>query len=716
MNLAQSLDAGLLELPRQALRDEAPRLHPRIIAREHLKRDKTTEVVALVPGSDSYARLDPQQWQVVQLFDGSRSYAEIAALATEQGVPCSTEQVQQLAQVMDDLGFWYKTPQQSAAVLESQAEQRQQRLRKKSRFADLAQVFLLHWDPDQFLTRLHRRLGTFIFSRAFTLFSLALFVLMAYIFVDRWPEISRDTLEYFNFTHKSAWDMAEFWGLIFFIAGVHETAHGFACKHYGGGVHKMGILLIYLTPAFFCEVVEAYVYGGLPQRLITLASGIWSELVLCGTATVVWWGTAPGTFSHDFAYKFVLLCGIAGIMNLNPLIKTDGYLMLAEVIETPDLKEKSTALASSWSRHNLFRLPVQVPFYPRRTRWSYLGYAFLSGVYSYTLLLVVVRWTYNIFYHYTPDWAFVPALLLACLVFKSRLKAAGKVMNSVYLDRKETWARSLRRPRTAVLLLLVLAFLLVPWHRESVEARFVLEPAQRSLIRAEVPGQVRQVLAHEGERVPAGSPIARLANLQLESELADAEAGLAHATAQATRAQMQYAAYGPALQEQQRLAARVRDLASQQGKLTLASPIAGVLITPRLQDLQGSYLKSGATVAEVADLSTLRARIYVPEAYVRKVRMGADVALQPLGSWSQVRGRIGSLLPDSTPPEAGLEPASHYEGIRPAAFYVAFVTLPNGQGRWRDGMTGMAKLFGQRHSLAAFAWRAVSDFCARKLW
>jgi putative peptide zinc metalloprotease protein len=110
------------------------------------------------------------------------------------------------------------------------------------------------------------------------------------------------------------------------------------------------------------------------------------------------------------------------LINLNPLIKLDGYYILTEILRIPDLKEQSTSLVTNWVKRNIFRLPVVVEYVPRRRRWLYVPYAILSGIYSYGLLFFVIRFARNVFRGYSPEWAFVPALLLAYFIFRSRIR------------------------------------------------------------------------------------------------------------------------------------------------------------------------------------------------------------------------------------------------------------------------------------------------------
>ncbi len=134
----------------------------------------------------------------------------------------------------------------------------------------------------------------------------------------------------------------------------------------------------------------------------------------------------------------MLITGVAVVVvNMNPLIKLDGYYAFSEILGFSDIKEKSTAYLSSWVRRYVFRLPVEVEYVPRRRRTLYVVYAILSGLYSYALLFAVVRFSRNVFLNYSREWAFLPALALAYFIFRSRIRAFVRFMKTVYLDKKD---------------------------------------------------------------------------------------------------------------------------------------------------------------------------------------------------------------------------------------------------------------------------------------
>lgn len=712
MNLAEVLNVALPELP--ARRSKSfPRLHPKLIAREQVENGIPT-VVAMIPGGNHILRFSPEQWQMVKLFDGIRSYSDISAIVQEQtGIELDEVQLRDFAEPLDEAGIWYKTAlEQNVTATEKLREKRQRRKKK----IDLSFMKLSAWDPDAYLTQLHKALS-FIYTEWFGFLTLGSFAIMVVIFASGWSEIWRDTMQYYSFTDKSAADLAEFWLLFCGLGFFHESAHGLTCKHYGGEVHQMGFMLIYLSPCFSVDVSEVYVYGGKWQRVVTILAGIWVELMFCSVASIVWWGTPAGSAVHDFAYRVMMITGVAVVlMNLNPLIKLDGYYLFGELVGVPAMKESSTEYLSSWVKHNVFRLPVEVPHLRPVRRWLFVVYAVLSGLYSYALLYAVVRFAYNVFSRFSPAWAFVPALLLAFLIFRGRLRSAVRFLKDFYLDKRQSQLGWWTWPRKAVAGAIIVLALIAPVWRESVSGRFILVPGQSAVIRASVPGQITEVLVDEGMPVPAGTPLFRLRNVWLEAKADDARSSLLSAEAKAREAQGNYSNLGVARAEHASEAGRYRSISEQVAALQVASPISGTVATPRIRDWVGSFVQEGTVLAEVDDFRTLQARIFIPEFEIQRIRLGAPASLKLESLFQPIRGEVHSIAPASSELASGVEQDAKYKGIAPPSYYVATVLLSNSNGSLRPGMSGKAKIRVTRYSIAGFAWRNIREFIQRKLW
>lgn len=718
MNITEAFNEVLPEIPARMIGQRYPRLHPDIVFKQHMQEGRVV-VRAFVPGVEALFTFTPENWKFAKLFDGQRSYEEVATLFfQETGIQYSAQGVRDSADSLDAIDFWYKTPlEKNIALMQKTAEERRKLFKQKKRkYGDLSMIVFPAVNPDRFLDWLHDRIG-FFYTWWFTLITLVAFAFTAGIFIIHWSEIGRDTFQFYNFADKTWWDVAAFWLLATVLMSMHEIGHGLTCKHYGGHVSAMGFALIYLSPAFYTDTTEGMVTGDRNQRLMISVAGVWTELMVCAIATPLWWGTPPGTAVHEFAYTIILITGIGVVLiNWNPLMKLDGYHMLCEILGIVDLKEASTVYVSSWVRRYVWRLPVEVPYVPKRQRLGFAVYAILSGLYSYTVLYVVASFVGNAFRNFNPEWSFIPELGTAGLIFRSRIRTLVNFMKFVYLDKKDRVRAWFTPRRSTILAGIVFALALAPiWH-ETGDGRFVLEASNRAVVRNLVPGTVTKVYADEGQSITAGAPLIQMHNVALESKLARSRADYEVATAHAATALLHYADLGGAARDRDRLARQTEQLSSEVGRLDPRSPISGVVLTPRVSDRLGTYLVEGTELVEVADLSTLRARVYLSEHDMYKLRPDSYARFQIDGTFGLHEARVLTVAPVSAQISPGLIDLTKYKGLRPPNFYVADLLFANPRGDLRSGMIGTARLYGKRSSLARLAWKNVTDFLGRKVW
>jgi putative peptide zinc metalloprotease protein len=704
MNLSEALDAALPEMPKAHLgRSRPPRLDPDLIIR-HDVMDGAPVVGVLQRDKGSFFRLTPSQWQLALLFDGVRSYEEIAALYDEQtGAQLTAADVRFFAEGIEESDFWHKTQQEkNLAMHERLMAQRGRRAQRTSKF-NLAHISFSAWDPDSYFNWLDKSAGRFIYSRWCLFAVILLFAFELFVFVARWSVIGPDIPTYFTFTNKTFNDIVEFWVLLLVLGFIHETAHGLTCKHYGGQVHSMGLMFLYLTPAFFVDVTESWISASRVQRLATIIAGIWIEMVVCGLAMLVWTNTAPGLWLHDLAYKVILITGVAVIvMNLNPLLKLDGYYFLTEAIGIPDLKERSTAFVSGWFQRRILRLPVEVPAIPRRRAPLFIVYALVSGAYSYLLLYTVIRFSYNVTSKWIAEFALIPAAILAFVMFRSRLRSLRSLAQQV-------WARNfgdrLRlRPLPAVIVALLLLLSFVPFWRDRENAYFVVEPVQPATLHAAVTGRVDAVLVKEGQPIHAGQTLIQMTSVNASAMRSGAEAIAGHARFQAFEAELHGQSIGSAAADQQ-AASRSRSLAREaQSSLLVRAPADGIVLTPDPAALLHQVVASGQPLLTLAgdgprgDGSRI-VRVFIPVSALDRIPAGATVALAPPGQLSIVRMPLAPIDGVAVTLPAGIVAHQNYKGVELPTFYSARMTLPAGFDRLPLGASGQAKVFGARRSL-----------------
>jgi putative peptide zinc metalloprotease protein len=697
MNLSEALDAALPEIPQARFaRNVCPRLDPDLIVREDLL-DGETVFGVLQRGRANYFRFQPAQWKLAQLFDGVRSFDEISALYTsETGTFVAPEDVRFFAENMEENDFWYRTPQEkNLALSEKLMAQRGRRAHRKSKI-NIAHITFSAWDPDRYLTWLDRCTGRFIYSRWSVIAAVLLFLFEAAVFIGKWKLLGPDIRLYYTFTHKTVLDIVEFWVLLLALGFIHESAHGLTCKHYGGEVHSMGLMFLYLTPAFYVDVTETWISATKVQRLATIIAGIWIEMVVCGIAMIVWTNTQPGPWVHDFTYKIILITGVAVIvMNLNPLIKLDGYYFFTEFIGIPDLKERSTAFVSGWFQNRILRLPIEIPVVHKKRIPLFVLYALVSGAYSYLLLLVVVRLSYNIASHWIAEFALIPAGLLAFVLFRSRLRSLREVTMRTW---KNDVAGRIWRPANIAIATTILALFFLPLWRDREDAVFLVEPSHSATLHAAIIGRVTAVFVKEGDQVVVGQPLLAMSSTAAASMRSASDSQNSSAKFQSFSAELGGASIGVGAARQTAAIHSGRLADEAQNSLILTAPINGIVLTENPGALLDQDAGSGQSLLRIAEAGPPMVRIFVPVSALERVAAAAEVAIIPPGHFSPFRMKLAPLEGEAVSLPQGLVAKQDYKGIELPAFYSARMQLPPADNL-PLGTAGTARIFGARRSL-----------------
>src|SRR5262249_13935290 len=199
---------------------------------------------------------------------------------------------------------------------------------------------LLHWrkkhlDPDPLITWLAPRLW-FVWTRAFLVLSAGCILAAGVVVWLNRAEVASSA------RGALRWETGVWVFLTLLAVGIlHEFAHGLTCKHHGGEVREIGFLLLFFMPGFYCDVSDAWLFKEKSKRLWVTFAGGYFELFLWALAVCAWRLTLPGTLPHQLAFVVVSVCGVQTLFNFNPLIKLDGYYLLSDVLEVPNLQQRA---------------------------------------------------------------------------------------------------------------------------------------------------------------------------------------------------------------------------------------------------------------------------------------------------------------------------------------------------------------------------------------
>jgi putative peptide zinc metalloprotease protein len=669
--------------------------------------------------TNSYNRYGSTEYELLKLCDGAHTAAEISdeLTALHPDSPLSEAEVLDFLDSIEPAMWERSVGEKNLAVLERIRDERKGRVDQSS----VLYISFKAWDPDKTLAKIDPYLS-WMFTSGFVVFSLFVFVIACYLLAGDWARVQQDTSALYNFSDKSAYDIWVFWILLMVLGGIHEFGHGLTCKHFGGDVHQMGFLLIYFTPAFYTDTTDILLFQRGSQRQWVIFAGIWIELVLCGLSGVVWHFSAAGSVLNDLAYKMMLLSGIQGaLLNLNPLIKADGYYALSQFLQVDNLREDSFAFLRAWAQKYLLRHDIDLPAASKRQRRIFFLFGIAAIIYSASLLILVLTFAKNVLVSKLGDgWGALATLGVVYFFTRKGIRQAWPPTLAWLRQKREDYmAWKMTRTQQAGALGVALLLLLPPVG-SSVSTPLVLEPGRTAHVHAEVPGQITNVYIQQGQTVQAGQVLAILRNPEIEADAAVLREQLALANSDLRNGQdrSDYEKAAGAVRDRKRLQEEFSVAENRVAALQIRAPMDGVIATAGVSQQAGSFLGAGDELATVVDRSTMKARILVRDWDLEDVHPGAaakaKVAPLPFRTYA---GKVDQILPAA----AADRPVSETQDLQRLGqhltnYFAVDMEFANPDGSLREGMTGTARIAGKRSSIAYQVARATWRWLHAQFW
>ncbi len=450
------------------------------------------------PVTGQFFRFKEEEQFIVQQLDGNTPMDVIRKRIEESlGVSCSSGTLELFLNDLSRVGLLEG---------EGQSPNPSSHGRRRPR-GNLLYLRFPVFDPDRLLNSLITKVR-FFFTPHFVVFSAGIILLAVGITASNWGEIWRD---FHGIVRPQALLLA--WLTMLLIITAHEFAHGLACKNFGGEVHDLGFMLLYLQPAFYCNVSDAWLFPEKSRRLWVSFAGAYFEVFLWALATLVWRLTEPGTMVHFQALVVTAASGIATLFNLNPLIKLDGYYMLSDYLEIPNLRRRAFDYLGTRIRQLIGITGREgASADTRREKRLYLGYGLLAWTYSFLLL----GWIALRFGGFLVDRYQGTGFIFFASVFlvpaRNRIRAAiggfGHLMSAF------------RRKLPFILFFAaVMAVLFMGRMELKVSGEFTILPVWNADIRAEVDGIIHEIYVDQGDRVDRGQTIVTLCDRDYSTEL-----------------------------------------------------------------------------------------------------------------------------------------------------------------------------------------------------
>lgn len=587
-----------------------PRLRGHVRIHRHAYRDQVWFVVEdRVAGK--YHRFNPASQRVISMLDGRLSMDQIWSRLTaslDDDTPAQDEVLNLLGQLFAADLIQCDVNPDVAELFERRRKQEQRQF--NSRYLNPMSLRFALIDPDAFLTWLNRWPHLYK-GRAGVLIWLAVVVPALILAPMHWPDLTQ------NFSEQLlALDNLLVMAVIFpLLKAFHELGHGLATKARGGEVHDMGIMLMVLFPIPYVEASSSSAFVSKADRMMVGAAGMLTELFLAAIAFYFWLILEPG-LARSLAYNVIVLASVSTVIfNGNPLLRYDGYYILADWLEIPNLTTRANQYWRYLLDYHVFDLTqTEEPAATRGEKRWFLAY--MPAAFCYRMSVTIgIAWfiaqQYFFFGVVLALWSIVAGLGLP--LFKG-LRA---------LITEPRYALRGARIRLVLGGSLVLGYLLlfvvpVPYH-STVDG--VLWLPEQALLRAGANGFVLRVAARPGSELQPLMPVLETHDPELGARLAGQLAKLAEVQARYDAAWTQPAQAAQLEEQMQREQAVVARLREQYARLILRAAAHGTLLLDRPDDLPGRYLKRGDIVGYVVGEHVPLARVVVHQEDVDQVRV-----------------------------------------------------------------------------------------------
>ena len=562
------------------------RARPDLKARKQRYQGRTYWVVK-DPVGLQYFRFEEEEFAILQMLDGQSSLDDIAE-RFEAEFPPQTIRVEEL---QNFIGMLHKSglvlsdaPGQGWALKERRDEKKHREL--LGALSNVLSLRLRGIDPERLLNWLYPYVRWF-FTPAATIGALML-ATAALTLVTVQFDVFKSRLPDFN-----SFFAAQNWlalGMILTATKIlHEFGHGMSCKHFGGECHEMGVMFLVGMPCLYCNVSDSWMLPNRWHRAAIGAAGMYVEIVLASICTFIWWFSQPGLLNY-FCLNVMFVSSVSTILfNANPLLRYDGYYILSDILEIPNLRQKaSTILNRKLGKWCLGLEEPEDPFLPKRHQTMFALYTVASSVYRWMVTLSILFFLNKVLEPY--GLKVVGQALALATIYGMFLMPARAVWKFFRVPGRLSKVKRVRLYITLSLLAgFVASLFLVPLPMRVI-APFELQPYDAYSVYVEVPGRLVELAVKPGQLVKKGDLIAQLENLELLQEVVRLQGeraslltelkNLDSLLLQPSKTEQAANRYDTARKQLEGIAEQLAQKEADLQRLRIVAPVDGVVIAP----------------------------------------------------------------------------------------------------------------------------------------
>lgn len=539
--------------------------------------------------NDKFFRIRPQAYQFLMRLTPEKTVQQVwedFVKNLPQAAPGQEELIQLLSQLHDANLLYFKNRPDSTRIFE-----RHQKLKSQKTQQKLLSVFFSKFslfDPDAFLNRLLPLIEK-LFSKQAALIWFAIVIAGGVAVIENFDQL-RDQSQGLLAPDNLVW----FFVSLFFLKLWHEFGHAMMCKRFGGQVHSMGVMLLILTPLPFMDATASWTFRNRWHRALVGAAGMIAELFVAGIAAVIWANTGAGML-HSLCFNLMTIASISSlIFNGNPLIRFDAYYMLSDILEIPNLAQKSQQQWLYWIQKYAFGVDDISPAQTQKESFWLGFYGLLSFLYRLLISVGIVLFTAD-------EWlvlGFLMALLTSIsLIILPAYRALNYLLASPKIYRKKSRSYGV----TSAFLLLVLALFFVPYSSE-IEATGIVESTNFASVFTQANGYLKTIHVQNGQQVSKGDILLEFESAELDLSLEIIESKIAEEQISLTQARNENIADLDSIEKrievlQQHLASLHKD----KRNLIITAQTSGVWVSDEFLPKLGNWFKRGLKLGVIID-------------------------------------------------------------------------------------------------------------------
>ena len=600
----------------------------------------------------SYYRFRPEEYALLEMLDGEASLEDLKDNFEARFPPRRI--------TVDEVSRFVSTLHRSGLVIgdrPGQGPQLNERRRQRvwSEWKNwLRSIMCLRFrgiDPDWILNKLNPWFGWLYSPPALMVAVVYIFTALMLVLVNF--ETFRSKLpEFHQFFASGNW---------FYLAAalgitkvIHEFGHGLSCKYYGGECHEMGFMLLVFTPCLYCDVSDSWMLPSKWKRMMIGAGGMYIELIIASTATFLWWNSHEGLF-NQMCLNVMFVSSVSTLLfNANPLMRFDGYYILSDMLEIPNLRTKSSTSLSRLAKKWCLGVKLQDdPFLPKRHQGLFALYSVASTIYMWVLMISIFMFVWNAMKPYRMEA--IGRMLALFGIYGLIVRPITGIYKFLKVPGRRDEVKSLNITVTAgVVAAIAAAICFIPLP-QRVWCPAELRPRGEETVYVTVDGRLEEILVEANDRVAEGDELARFSNVDLELQIAELEgqeSGYRARLASLERERFTDSAAGMEIRTVEESLKSVEEQLVKkrqyQSELVLKAPRSGLVLpsetvdekpdpSGRLPGWSGSALAKkniGATFAEgtvlcmVGDPDHFEAVMIVDQSEVEFVQIGQRVDLK----------------------------------------------------------------------------------------